>query len=1330
MWITEWNVDNVVKKGARMEDKTMNLPELLAATFDQLKTECVKRGVDASGLKSEVLVRLIENMQVEEKKSVMMPVVDYKRVSKLIPEFDGTGMERFRKRVENIKQEYKCEEEKMKLEIIPKLVGPAKDWFDCSAENVLLSYDELMGKLATLFNVKEDKIKKRRDLEQRKWRAGERLAVYVRAKMMLAEELKLEEEELMEYIIDGVDDTHMKVQLQIAQIRTVRELIDRVGDTEKQRGVQMERQMETEEKREHYRQRRCYRCGDSSHFANVCGMPIHRGMEKTGTAERRECFTCGGNDHLRRNCPVGNNGERRLNIIEGMKLIGNIINVRLFLSNRWKIWSAIVDTGSAISVCLSRVVAGEKWKDWSGKHNYNGVNNSAVKILGTVSPMIEFDGKQREIELKVVEEGTINYDILLGRDFLAKFQGSICFGSRKLEFEETTIDDENDEFEEFLKIEMETQKIGINVNEEVGPRLVSKFNELFTSCYEKGKASNLGFKEENQMTITLNEPIKIQYNPRRLSVLEKEKLHVIIEDLLARGIIRPSQSEYASPIVMVKKKNGEMRLCVDYRDLNKATVKDNFPIPHIEDMIMQLKDKKFFSQIDLKNAYHQIKMNPESIKFTAFTSPMGNYEYIMCPYGLKNGPSVFQRAVHNLLSDLIRKGKVVVYLDDILVPSSTVDENLKVVSEVLRRIRDADFEIRKEKCFFLQTKINFLGYVIQENQIKPTEEGVQGLTDFPVPDSTRKVQSFLGLASYFRKFIRDFSLIAKPLYQLLKKEEKFNFGPAELDAFETLKLKLLSNPVLAIYSPVRETELHTDASKWGFGAILLQRQEDKLFHPVFYFSKRSDEYEQKLHSFEQETLAVVHALKRFRVYLHGINFKIVTDCEALKNTLKKKETSSKIHRWALMLQDYDFILEHRAGEKMQHVDSLSRNAEINVIVENTLEDRLIIAQNRDKELKEVMTQLENQAVPGFELRNGVLYRNINGELLFAVPAQMEQNVIRSCHDDFGHLGIDKTYEFLKRTYWFRNAKDKIKEYIGNCLKCIVYSPDRGRDQGRLYNIPKKQEPFDTIHVDHCGPFNLMGNNKYLFSVIDGFTKFVKLFVTKKTDTKEVVRALKEYFRNYSRPRRIISDRGSCFTSNEFAKFVDDYNISHELIATGSHQANGQVERIFRVITPMCAKLKKDDSWHTTLEEVEFVLNNCLQKSIGMSPSKALFGLEQRGTFKDGIREMFEKEANRNINDIRNVAAENIKKNQLYNEQYFNKKHAKPRMFITGELVMIRNTDTTTGISKKTVPKMKGPFEIKKALGNDRYEVGEVDGFQLGRVPYKGVIEAKNMRLYE
>jgi len=250
--------------------------------------------------------------------------------------------------------------------------------------------------------------------------------------------------------------------------------------------------------------------------------------------------------------------------------------------------------------------------------------------------------------------------------------------------------------------------------------------------------------------------------------------------------------------------------------------------------------------------------------------------------------------------------------------------------------------LRLEKCLFLITEIEYLEYIVTLEGIRPTDSGMAAVRNFPEPKTVKKVHSFVGLASYFRKFIEKFTIIAKPLYLLLKKDATFDFGKAEKSAFQTLKLKLIEAPTLAIYNPKRYTELHCDASAQGFGAILLQRLPNQKMHPVFYFSKRTMEPESKYHSFELETLAIIYALRRFRIYLQGIPFTIVSNCSVVTQMLEKRDINPQIVRWSLELQSFDFKVTHRRTSQMEHVDALSRSFSILVIEDNPFKWNLMV----------------------------------------------------------------------------------------------------------------------------------------------------------------------------------------------------------------------------------------------------------------------------------------------------------------------------------------------------------------------------------------------------
>lgn len=547
-----------------------------------------------------------------------------------------------------------------------------------------------------------------------------------------------------------------------------------------------------------------------------------------------------------------------------------------------------------------------------------------------------------------------------------------------------------------------------------------------------------------------------------------------------------------------------------------------------------------------------------------------------------------------------------------------------------------------------------------------------------------------------------------------------------------MKQLLSSQPILSIYSPTLETELHCDASASGFGAILLQRQKDGIFRPVFYFSKRTTVVESKYHSFELECLAVIYAIKRFHIYLAGIPFKIVTDCDSFRLTLSKQTVNPRIYRWALFLEQYSYQIVHRPGTRMNHVDALSRCHSILTLEANSFERTLSIQQDRDVDIVNIRNKLEKSEDKFFELRDGLVYRkDKEKKLLFYVPTSMESNVIRTCHDDIGHVGLDKVIGNIRRIYWFPQMREKVKCYISNCLRCIEFSPSSGKKEGKLHSIPKENLPFRTIHVDHCGPFEKTSRGyKYILAVVDAFTKFLKVYPCKSTASNETINHLRNYYRNYSKSRRIVSDRGTIFTSDKFAEFINNESTQHILVAVGTPRANGQIERFNHDITPMIAKLcDEPHKWDQVLDQIEYAFNNTICRSIGETPSKLLFGVEQLGKVNDKLKLVLDTDISRDLVSLRESASEKIQKSQKENERYYNKKHKEAKQYKEGDYVMIRNVNTSVGTNKKLIPKYKGPYIVKRVLNSDRYVITDVEGFQVTQMPYNSVIAADAMRPY-
>jgi len=538
-------------------------------------------------------------------------------------------------------------------------------------------------------------------------------------------------------------------------------------------------------------------------------------------------------------------------------------------------------------------------------------------------------------------------------------------------------------------------------------------------------------------------------------------------------------------------------MCVDLRPLNSRIVKQKYPFPNIEDCISRLYNKSVFTLLDLKDSFHQIRVHENSTKYFSFATPEGQFEYNYLPFGYSEAPAEFQKRILQILNPLVRQEKLIVYMDDILIPTETVEENLLLVEEVLTSLKKYKFEVNHSKCQFLKSRIEFLGYIISRNNITLSTKHTEAIDGFRVPLNVHDVQRFLGLASYFRKFIQNFAVKAKPLQELLRKNSSFDFDKKCLESFNSLKKELTTYPVLALYNPLAETELHTDACSSGLGGVLMQRQPSGLFAVVAYYSKSTNQAEKNYHSFELEMLAIVRAIERFHLYLYGINFTVVTDCNALVHAITKANLNPRIARWTLALQNYSFKTTHCPGTKMQHVDALSRS--VGYVHELPLERELEFRQLADPAIKQISNDLEFNDNDKFKLIDGLVYRKVGDDFKFYVPDAMIPAVLRAHHDNVAHVGVEKTYQGIVGNYWFPAMRKKIFEYIHNCFTCIMANEAVNRKERETYLYPLPKGPMEVLHVDHFDPLpETSDRNRHVLVVVDAFTRFTWLAAVKST----------------------------------------------------------------------------------------------------------------------------------------------------------------------------------------------------------------------------------------
>lgn len=406
--------------------------------------------------------------------------------------------------------------------------------------------------------------------------------------------------------------------------------------------------------------------------------------------------------------------------------------------------------------------------------------------------------------------------------------------------------------------------------------------------------------------------IPVHQTQRRLPYHHKEIVDEQINEWIKNGIVEPGSSPYACNVVVTKKKDGSDRVCIDYRPVNKKIIKDRYPAPNMDDVLDSLRGANIFSTIDLKNGFFHIPIEKESQKYLAFVTHSGQYIPKYAPFGCSNSPAAFQRHINNVFCQLIIEKFVVVYVDDVMILAESEEQAVERLKRVLEVASEAGLQINWKKCHFMKRSIEFIGHIVEKDRVKPSPSKSEAVRKFKEPKKVKQVQSFLGLTGYFRKFIKGYSIIAKPLSDLTRKNVLFKFEQKERAAFEMLKEALCEDPVLKMYDEKAETHLFTDASKVGLAAILMQRSnDDDEFHPVYYWSEKTSEHEEKCDSYTLEVLAVVRAIKKFHVYLIGKHFTIITDCEAFKKTMAKKEIIPKVARWVMFLQSYDYTIEHR-----------------------------------------------------------------------------------------------------------------------------------------------------------------------------------------------------------------------------------------------------------------------------------------------------------------------------------------------------------------------------------------------------------------------------------
>jgi len=819
-----------------------------------------------------------------------------------------------------------------------------------------------------------------------------------------------------------------------------------------------------------------------------------------------------------------------------------------------------------------------------------------------------------------------------------------------------------------------------------------------------------------------------------LTVPEMKALKEYIQENLRKKFIRKSKSPAGAPVIFVLKRDGTLRLCVDYRRLNAITIRNSYPIPRINDLMESFKGAMIFTRLDLRSAYNLIRIKEGHEYLTAFRTPLGHFEYLVMPFGLRNAPSVFQRFIHDILNDCI--GIFVrVYLDDIIIYSKSLKEHINHVRTVLKILIDNGLYAKLEKCEFHVTETTFLGFTVSNKGLTMDKNKVKSVLDWPSPKNVKELQSFLGLCNFYRKFIKDFAKNMEPLRKLLKKENPFIWDKSAEDAFQKLKDSFKADDFLIFPDPDKEFIVETDASDFAVGCILSQvSSEDNQLHPVAFHSRSLNKAEANYTIYDKELLAIITAFETWRHHLEGAKFpvQVITDHKNLLYFKKPQHLNQRQIRWSLFLSKFDYRIAYRAGSKSGKPDALSRRPDYksthpveqqSLINKNAFccatsdnISKLIKAQKEDQYCQNILSKLRDQS----KKLNSSLFTLVEGILHFQkriiVPSSLRAWILKSFHDapTSGHQGIERTFEKLKRFYWWPNMKKDVSNYVLSCNVCSRSKIRRHKPYGKLIPLPIPTKPWEVIGVDFIVSLPSSQDCTCIMIVSDHLTKMVHLVPCSDVPSADLTAKLLlfQVFKHHGFPKVIVSDHGSQFSSQFWTSLCDAIRAKPRLATAHHQQSNGQVERANAVIEQYlrCYCSSAQNEWCYYLPLCEMSYNNSIHKSIGQTPFHANYGFDPNCVIDSppvllrDTASILTRDWSSHFNALRQHL---IKAKEDFKKYADNKKSIGPD-FKVNDLVMLKRYYFTNEPSKKLSSQYLGPFKIieKGERMNYRLELPE------------------------
>ena len=860
-------------------------------------------------------------------------------------------------------------------------------------------------------------------------------------------------------------------------------------------------------------------------------------------------------------------------------------------------------------------------------------------------------------------------------------------------------------------------------------------------------------KEAVHFAITLKDATcaPVKQRERRLTPAKRAAALEWVREEVAAGRMEQSAGEWSAQLVFAAKYKEDKlvgwRICGDYRDLNAQTKADAEPLPLPEEILDQLQGSRIFSKMDLLKGFNQIPVAVDSRAYMAVSTPHRLYQPTVMPFGARNAPGAFQREMRRVLKDKLNKG-VEVFIDDVIVHSSNEDDHIELLKWVMQRLRDEHYYAHPEKCEFMLNEVSFLGHVVNAAGIAMQKHKVSAVKEWPVPTSKKEVRAFLGLAGYYRRFVKGFSGIAEPLTLLTGDNVVWRWADAQKTAFQKLKEALCSAELLVYANPNRSYVLQTDASDYAVGAVLSQVQDDNKERPIAYWSHKLNKAEYNYSATEKELLAIVLACEHWAGYLEGSQFPILvrTDHQPLTWLNNRPVMTARLARWVARLTGYDFKISYVKGKENIAADALSRRSDMEAIARTEIEklrsqgqgERVKLAAMRaeeneisaavDSQQSELEVNIEmlwdrmrqaamsddrymlrlkgSQADDKWERRDGLLWSS-DGAVWVPDSRELRSLVLQLAHDWAGHFGITRTLSKVRQHCVWDGMTREVEDYCRSCVTCAIHKSTNQRPGGVLRQLPIPSEPWESIGIDFVGPLPPSVNgNDCILVIVDRFTKMVLLAACKlKINGKQTgVLALNMLLPHGAVPKSIVSDRDVRFTGSCWGQMWSHMGARLDMSTAYHPQSDGQTERTNRTIQTMLRMYVTDrkGDWEDWLQMAAAAYNSTVHESTGKTPAEMNWpgrSIDPLGWAVGGHRKGGDNmEATRMLENLR--AVWNEARTKLVAEREKQARHANQRrravQYEVGQMVYLstQNIKTARGKLKE---QWAGPFAISAVV---------------------------------